>query len=259
MSNNLNLTYRTSVCKGFTPSTYPILTPSISSLSSYYSIVGSTTLITIVGDNFREFSIVKLGGNTVNSNFISSTQISFYVPYNYSYGTYSIQVFNDNYGSNVVDFTIDNNGSYWVLTPGTNAINNINTGDINMYCSVFANYLNSYSIPGAFLYTSNNFIYPIYRSVSSYSDFYQNSSSSNTNSSTTPGYYLITTGTSYIPTINDSYYIVSPGYQLIVYQNTTITLKASNLSFNPLMVSPTVNTNTSCQLYFWSNSIWNII
>ena len=255
--SNLNLTYRTSVCKGFIPTSYPVLTPYINSLSSYYSIVGATTLITMFGNNFRDFSIVKLGANTINSHFINSSQISFYVPYNYTYGTYSIQVFNETYGSNVVDFTIDNNGSYWTLTAGTNAINNINTGDVNMYCSVFANYLNSYSIAGAYLYTTFNISYPIFKSISSYSNLYLNNS--NSTSSNTPGSYLISVGIKTDPTFQDSYYIISPGYQLIVYQNTTITLQVSNLSFIPLMVSPISSPNTSCQLYFWSNSIWNLL
>jgi hypothetical protein len=217
MTTNLNLTYRTSVCKSYIPTSYPLLTPYINSLSSYYSIVGSTTSITMFGNNFRDFSIVTFGGKSINSYFINSNQISFYIPYNFTYGTYSIQVFNDNYGSNIVDFTIDNNGSYWTLTVGNNAINNINTGDVNMITSVFVKYLNSYSIPGAYLYTNSNYIYPIYNSINDYSSFYQNNA--NSNSATTPGSYLITIGKIYLPVISDNYYIISPGYQLIVYNN----------------------------------------
>ena len=113
---------RTGACKSFAIS-YPILTPFINNLSSYYSVVGATTLVTIFGNNFRDFSVVKFAASSISSIFISSTQISFYIPNTYSYGTYSIQVFNDIYGSNVVDFTIDNNGSYWILTPGTMSMN----------------------------------------------------------------------------------------------------------------------------------------
>jgi hypothetical protein len=250
---------RTGACKSFAIS-YPILTPFINNLSSYYSVVGATTLVTIFGNNFRDFSVVKFAASSISSIFISSTQISFYIPNTYSYGTYSIQVFNDIYGSNVVDFTIDNNGSYWILTPGTNSINNINTGDINMYCSVFANYLNSYSIPGAYLTTSNNVIYPIYSSITDYTNFFSNSNASSTNSSTTPGLCYISTSNNTISVTIDYYYIVSPGYQIIVKNSSsTETLKVSNLSYKPVIATPSDFTGTSCSLYFWSNSTWNLI
>jgi len=257
MSNILNLTYKKSICKNLIQTNYPILTPYINSLSSYYSIVGATTLITMFGNNFRDFSEVRFGNNTLTSQFINSSQISFYIPYSYTYGTYSIQVFNDNFGSNVIDFTIDNNGSYWALTPATDALNNINSGNVNMNTSVFINYLNSYSCCGAYLISSFNQTFPIFNSIINYSDFYNNSSSNT--SSTNIGTYLVSVGSIPIESVVDNFYIINPGFQLIVKQGTTINLQASNLSYKPILVTPNSSNNTSCQLYFWSNSSWTLI
>ena len=257
--SNLNFTYGSGTCK--VPSySYPIITPYINSLSSYYSVVGATTLITIFGNNFRDFSTVIFSNNLLTSIFVSSSQISFYVPTNYTYGTYTIQVFNDNLGSNVVNFTIDNNGTYWILSTANNSISNINTGGVNMNTSVFANFLNSYSIPGAYVYTTNNIGYPIFNSITSYSNIYSNSNSSSTNSSIQVGLCYNSSSKTISIADEDAYYIVFPGYQLIVKDtNSNITLQISNLSNKVASGVPSSLSNSSCVLYFWKNNGWNII
>jgi hypothetical protein len=104
----MSFKYNTNICKN--ASNYPISNPIISSLSNYYSVAGATVLVTINGLNFRNFSLVHIGTLTVSIYFVSSTQISFYVPTTLSNGIYPIQVFNNNLSSNIVNYNID--GAY---------------------------------------------------------------------------------------------------------------------------------------------------
>ena len=84
----------------------PSIAPYISSLSGYLSIFQYQAIITIFGDNFRSYSVVTFGKYTLPITFLNSTQISFFVPTNAYPGIYTIQVFTDSLGSNVVQFNI---------------------------------------------------------------------------------------------------------------------------------------------------------
>jgi len=110
MSNNtfstLALTYRKSICKKFKPQIKPLFIPTIFSLSSYFNEVKGTTFIDISGQNFGDYSVVYFGTKTATSVFINSENLVIYIPENYSSGTYSVQVFNDQYGSNIVNYTL---------------------------------------------------------------------------------------------------------------------------------------------------------
>ena len=259
-THNLNLTYgNPNLNKKKYSSVYPILIPVIDSISTNYSIAGSTTVITIFGNNFRDFSVIQFSTVNFTCKFINSTQICFYVPATYTYGTYTIQVFNENNGSNVVNFTIDNNGSYWTLSADNNSISNINNGAVNMNCSVFAQFFNSYSYPGAYLFTKTRINYPIYSSVFSYRNFYANSLASTSTSTTTIGQCFISNPVKHVSVHDDDYYLVLPGYQLVVKNGQNITLKIANLTNKPVAGSPTSLPNDNCILYYWSNSGWNIL
>ena len=253
-----NITSRQTRCNSIVPTKYPVVNPYINSLSSSYSVVGATTLLTIFGTNFRDFSSVRFGSTEPLTIFISSSQISFYVPSTLSFGTYPIQVFNDNLGSNVVDFTIDDNGNYWQLSAFDFSIFNSNNGGVNMgKSSVNAKFIQSNSIPGAHLYYPD-FI-PIYSSISDFSDIY---SYPNSNPKVT-----ISVGTStqmQLPkeTYNKYSFIVSPGYKLVVRNNHNVivldieNLYTSGICCNPTPVALPGSYLTSCDLYFYSNNTW---
>ena len=255
-----NITSRQTRCNSIVPTKYPVVNPYINSLSSSYSVVGATTLLTIFGTNFRDFSSIHFGSTEPQTIFISSSQISFYVPSTLSFGTYPIQVFNDNFGSNVVDFTIDDNGNYWQLSAFDFSIFNSNDGGVNMgKSSVNAKFLQSNSIPGVYLYYPD-FI-PIYSSISDFSDIYPYPS---------PG-VTISVGTSnklQLPTTGDysTYsFIISPGYKLVVTNNyNVIVLDVENVSTDGICCSPVpvqlpVSYLKSCNLYFYSNNNWIIL
>ena len=120
-------------CRGYANS-LPNVAPFISGLSTTSSILGATTIVTIFGENFRNYSTVYFGTTLIsNVTFFSSGQLSFYVPAIATVGTYPIQVFNDTLGSNIVYFTIDNSVGFWNQHPATGAITNNNaTGGINI-------------------------------------------------------------------------------------------------------------------------------
>jgi len=94
-------------CVGWSD-TLPSLAPTISSLSSYLSLYGYQSIVTIFGTNFRSYSIVRFGTYSLSVSFFNTNQISFYVPQNASPGTYSVQVVNDTVSSNFVLFDISN-------------------------------------------------------------------------------------------------------------------------------------------------------
>jgi hypothetical protein len=237
--------------KRFNRTPYPGLNPYIIKLSSYYSVIGATTLITIYGSNFRDYSTINIGTISVPIIFLNSSQISFYVPIHLKYGTYAIQVINDTYVSNTVNFNIDNTGSFWTISPITNSISNLNSGDVYMNCSVFNKFVQSYSIPGAYLYDISNNNYPIFTTISNYQHFYSNSSFKDTNSSI-------------LDLENqDKAYLISPGYKLQVYDSSsrdTPLLDIENISRAPIYQKPSTEyTGQSCKLYFYTNSSWEII
>jgi hypothetical protein len=110
MSNNtfssLTLTYRKSICKKFKSQIKSLFIPTIFSLSSYFNKVKGTTFIYISGQNFRDYSIVYFGTKMATSVFINSENMVIYIPQNYLSGTYSVQVFNDQFESNIVNYTL---------------------------------------------------------------------------------------------------------------------------------------------------------
>lgn len=106
MSNNLGFTYRESLCRKNTLISKPLLIPTIFSLSSYYNRLKGATIITIYGTNFRDYSIVYFGTALATSVFFNSEIINIYIPKDYETGTYPIQVINDQYESNIVNYTL---------------------------------------------------------------------------------------------------------------------------------------------------------
>jgi len=100
--------------------------PRIDTLSSFYCPAGSTTLVSINGENFYTYSTIAFGNYFPTVYFINSNILQFYVPSTLNYGTYTVQVFNGSFPSNCVNFTIDNASGYWLLQ-ANGAITNTNT------------------------------------------------------------------------------------------------------------------------------------
>jgi len=94
-------------CVGWSDS-LPTLAPTITSLSSYLSIFGYQSIITIFGTNFRSYSLVRFGNYSLSVSYFNTNQISIYVPQNAAPGTYSIQVVNDDISSNYILYDITN-------------------------------------------------------------------------------------------------------------------------------------------------------
>jgi hypothetical protein len=104
----------TNKCAGWINPSSLQLGPHIDSLSSFYSPAASNSLVVIFGANFYSYSSVKFSTYTPTVYFINSSQIEFYVPSSLISGIYSIQVFNGSFGSNSVNYTIDNASGFWV-------------------------------------------------------------------------------------------------------------------------------------------------
>lgn len=111
------LPFNTGLCQGWVPPGTNYAIPTINYMSGTYSPAGATTLIAIFGSNFKLFSTIKFGTYTPTMIFISSQQIDFYVPNTAAFGTYTVQVFNDTYGSNVVSYELDDAPGFWRLSP----------------------------------------------------------------------------------------------------------------------------------------------
>ncbi len=134
-------------CRGYTNS-LPIVAPYITGLSTTSSMIGTTTVVTIFGENFRNYSTVYFGTTLIsNVNYFSSGQLSFYVPAVATVGAYPIQVFNDTLASNIVFFTVDNSVGFWNQDPITGAITNNNssggisvTGPLTVNSGIVLNY-----------------------------------------------------------------------------------------------------------------------
>ena len=103
--------------------------PYINSLSSFYSPSASNSLVVIVGTNFYSYSSINFSTYTPTVYFINSTQIEFYVPSSLTSGIYSIQVFNGSFGSNVMNYTIDNASGFWVIK-SNGTISNSNSSNV---------------------------------------------------------------------------------------------------------------------------------
>jgi hypothetical protein len=114
-------------CQGWTNPSSLIFGPQIISLSGYYSPAGSTTLVSINGQNFYSYSSISFGTFKPTVYFINSNILQFYVPSTLNSGTFPVQVFNGSVGSNSVNYTIDNASGYWLLTNGYITNTNTNT------------------------------------------------------------------------------------------------------------------------------------
>jgi hypothetical protein len=123
----------TGLCQGWANPNTNYTTPTISSLSGTSSPVGGNTLVAIFGSNFKLYSTIKFGTYTPNMIFVSSNQIDFYIPNFAISGINPVQVFNDIYGSNVVEYTLEQATGFWYLSPSySNVISNSNNGGLSI-------------------------------------------------------------------------------------------------------------------------------
>jgi hypothetical protein len=128
-----SLSFTTTACQGWSNPNVNYSNPTINYLSGTYSPAGATTLIAIIGTNFKLYSTIKFGTLTPTMIFISSLQINFYVPTSATPGSYVVQVFNDTYASNIVTYELDNSIGYWSLsTTISEAITNSNNGGLDI-------------------------------------------------------------------------------------------------------------------------------
>jgi hypothetical protein len=118
-------------CQGWTNPNNLVFGPQIVSLSSFYSPAGSTTLVSISGANFYSYSSISFGTYYPTVYFINSNILEFYVPSTLNAGTYTIQVFNGSFASNIVNYTIDNASGYWILE-SNNSIMNTNNNSVSV-------------------------------------------------------------------------------------------------------------------------------
>ena len=121
------------VCQGWVNPSDNFYGPRITTLSSYYSPAGSSTIVSIIGTNFYSYSTIMFGTYAPTVYFISSLQMDFYIPNTITAGTYPVQVFNGSFASNIVNYTLDNASGYWLINPN-NSIYNKEEIIINLYC-----------------------------------------------------------------------------------------------------------------------------
>ena len=131
MSNLVYQNYNNK-CQGWVNPSSLFFGPQINSLTSFQSPAGSTSLVTIIGENFFSYSIVKFGTYSPTTFFINSNQLSFYVPTTLNSGSFPIQVFNGAVASNIVMYTIDNSSGYWLLLSNGNITNTNQTAIVNV-------------------------------------------------------------------------------------------------------------------------------
>ena len=77
-------------CKGWTNPSSITFGPQIDSLSGYYSPAGSTTLVSINGQNFFSYSTISFGKYRPTVYFINSNILQFYVPSTLNSGTNTV-------------------------------------------------------------------------------------------------------------------------------------------------------------------------
>ena len=118
-------------CKGWTNPSTLNFGPQIDSLSGYFSPAGSTTLVSINGQNFFSYSTISFGTYMVTVYFINSNILQFYVPSTLNSGTLPVQVFNGSVPSNSVNYTIDNASGYWLLN-SNGSISNTNSSQSSL-------------------------------------------------------------------------------------------------------------------------------
>jgi len=118
-------------CKGWTNPSSITFGPQIDSLSGYYSPAGSTTLVSINGQNFFSYSTISFGTYKPTVYFINSNILQFYVPSTLTSGTNTVYVVNGAVQSNSVNYTIDNASGYWLLN-SNGSISNTNTNQSSL-------------------------------------------------------------------------------------------------------------------------------
>ena len=118
-------------CKGWTNPSSITFGPQIDSLSGYYSPAGSTTLVSINGQNFFSYSTISFGKYRPTVYFINSNILQFYVPSTLNSGTNTVYVVNGSVYSNPVNYTIDNASGYWLLN-SNGSISNTNTNQSSL-------------------------------------------------------------------------------------------------------------------------------
>ena len=118
-------------CKGWTNPSSITFGPQIDSLSGYYSPAGSTTLVSINGQNFFSYSTISFGIYSPTVYFINSNILQFYVPSTLNSGTLTVRVVNGAVQSNYVNYTIDNASGYWLLN-SNGSISNTNTNQSSL-------------------------------------------------------------------------------------------------------------------------------
>jgi hypothetical protein len=118
-------------CKGWTNPSSITFGPQIDSLSGYYSPAGSTTLVSINGQNFFSYSTISFGTYKPTVYFINSNILQFYVPSTLNSGTNTVYVVNGSVQSNPVNYTIDNASGYWLLN-SNGSISNTNTNQSSL-------------------------------------------------------------------------------------------------------------------------------
>ena len=119
------------VCQGWVNPSDNFYGPRITTLSSYYSPAGSSTIVSIIGTNFYSYSTIMFGTYAPTVYFISSLQMDFYIPNTITAGTYPVQVFNGSFASNIVNYTLDNASGYWLINPN-NSISNTNANGLSV-------------------------------------------------------------------------------------------------------------------------------
>ena len=136
------MSYKNISCLGWNNPSSISSNPVITSLSSYFSPLGATPLVVINGINFRSYSVISFGGYFPSTIFISSDQIQFYVPNTVTTtGNYPVQIFNDIYPSNIVNYYLDNASGYWLLNNSNQTIGNTNTNGVEINGNLSLNYI----------------------------------------------------------------------------------------------------------------------
>ncbi len=270
-------------CRGYANS-LPIVAPYITGLSTTSSILGATTIVTIFGENFRNYSTVYFGTTLINNvTYFSSGQLSFYVPAIATVGTYPIQVFNDTLASNIVFFTIDNSVGFWNQDPSTGAITNNNASggvNINGQLTISGQIYNTatqpvptnsstivpttawvqsaiaYYLPTIFTLTStastNNWSFPLSNTYgNAFSFVFYNTSYPPTNINSTIDSGVYPSNSSYTPTLNTNSVFATGNCLLQNYTN--------NLSGQTSCAGFTQSYSTSNNNYGYIPSIINYI
>ena len=104
---NTNTINQYKVCKKLQNNQYPNLTPVILESFSYIDEINDQTIVTLLGRNFRDFSIVKIGEIIVEFVYISSEVIFVKIPRDLPSGLYPLYVSTYDVSSNIINLYIE--------------------------------------------------------------------------------------------------------------------------------------------------------